>query len=223
MSIFCKYGTFSAGISTPRSPLATMIPSAQWMISSIFLIPSAFSIFAMIGIYGAPHSFNSARISRIPSAERTNDAAIKSIPCSTPKMISSRSFFVSAGRRTGTFGTLTPFLSPSSPPFNTLQVISLPLIVFTSSSIRPSSIRILLPGSTSSASPSYVMDTFLASPSISSVVSVNSSPASNFTFFPSFSKPVRISGPFVSSRIAIGFPISSRTDFRRSILPFCSS
>ena len=36
------------GISTPRSPLATIIPSAAFMISSRFRTPSRFSIFAMI-------------------------------------------------------------------------------------------------------------------------------------------------------------------------------
>lgn len=83
------------------------------------MIPSPFSIFAMIGICGALHSFNNALISRIPSAERTKEAAIKSTPCSTPNRISYLSFCVNAGSLTGTFGTLTPLRCPKSPPFNT--------------------------------------------------------------------------------------------------------
>ena len=58
---------------------------------------------------------------------------------------------------------------------------------------------------------------------ISSVVRVNVSPASSCTFFPSFNTPVRISGPFVSRRIAIGLFSSSRIFFNISIRPFCSS
>ena len=150
-----------------------MMPSAARMISSIFLIPSAFSIFAMIGIYGAPSSFKYALISSTHSAFLTKEAAIKSIPCSTPKRISSLSFSVIAGRRTATFGTFTPFFSPSSPPFTTSQIISLSVFPVTFSSIRPSSIRIILPASTSWTSPSYVIDTLFSSPTISSTVRVN--------------------------------------------------
>ena len=145
MIIFWRCGTSSAGISTPRSPRATMIPSAARMISSIFSIPSAFSTFAMIGIYGAPSSFKYALISSTHSAFLTNDAAIKSISCSTPKRISSLSFSVIAGRRMATFGTLTPFLSPSSPPFTTEQTISVSVLLSTRSPIRPSSIRMVQP------------------------------------------------------------------------------
>ena len=43
-------GTSSAGISRPKSPLATIIPSAFLIISSILTIASGFSIFAIIGI-----------------------------------------------------------------------------------------------------------------------------------------------------------------------------
>ena len=148
------YGTSSAGISTPRSPRATMIPSATSKISSKFSIPSAFSIFAITGVYGASHSRRIVLISRIQSALRTKEAAIKSTSCSAPKRISSLSFSVIAGRRIGTFGTFTPFLCPSSPPLIILQIMSLPLISSTTNSIRPSSIRILPPTLTSSTRPS---------------------------------------------------------------------
>ena len=196
-----------------------MIPSAQRMISSMFLIASKFSILAITGIYGALHSLKNDLISRIHSAFLTKEAAIKSTPCSTPNFRSS----VIAGRRIATFGTLTPFFSPSSPPLTTSQLMLLPFLSFTFSSIRPSSIRIVLPALTSSTRPLYVIDTILLSPTISSVVRVNVSPASSCTFFPSFNTPVRISGPFVSKRIAIGLFSSSRIFFNISIRPFCSS
>ena len=48
---------------------------------------------------------------------------------------------VIAGSLTGTFGTLTPFLSPSSPPLTIVQIISVSVFSFTLSPIRPSSIR----------------------------------------------------------------------------------
>ncbi len=200
-----------------------MIPSAHRMISSIFLIPSAFSIFAMIGIFGAWHSLRNARISKIHSALRTKEAAIKSIFCCAPKRISSLSFSVIAGSLTGTFGTFTPLRSPSSPPLTTVQMISFSFFAFTRSPIRPSSISIVLPTCTSSTSPPYVMETRSASPFVSSVVRVNVSPVFSVTFFPSFNTPVRISGPLVSRRIAIGLPSSSRTFLSLSIRAFCSS
>ena len=54
---FCIKGNFAASISTPISPLATMIPSLASMISSILSIPSWFSIFEIIWIV-EPFSFN---------------------------------------------------------------------------------------------------------------------------------------------------------------------
>ena len=45
---FCAIGTFSVSISTPRSPLATIIPSEASIISSKFSSPSLDSILEMI-------------------------------------------------------------------------------------------------------------------------------------------------------------------------------
>ena len=52
-----------------------------------------------------------------------------------------------------TLGTLTPFLEPRSPPLITVHSISVPSTLSTLSSIRPSSIRIILPVVTSSGRP----------------------------------------------------------------------
>ena len=183
------------------------------MISSILSTPSPFSILAITGIYGEPHSFSHALISRIHSAFLTNEAAIKSISCSTPNRISSLSFSVIAGRRMATPGTFTPFFSPSSPPLSTIHLISLSVLPVTFSSISPSSIKIMLPTTTSSISPAYVIDTPVSSPIFSSMLSVNALPSFSITFLPSFSCPVLISGPLVSSRIAIGFFSCSRSSF----------
>ena len=51
MIIFCSIGTSSGDISMPRSPRATMIPSAAAMIASMFWIASGFSIFAITGVW----------------------------------------------------------------------------------------------------------------------------------------------------------------------------
>ena len=49
MSRFWTSGTSSIGSSMPRSPRATMIPSAASTISSALAAACGFSIFAMIG------------------------------------------------------------------------------------------------------------------------------------------------------------------------------
>ena len=149
MIIFWIYGTSCAGISTPMSPRATMMPSLASMMASRFSMPSAFSIFAMTAML-EPCSERISLISRIAAAVLTNDAAMKSKPCSIPNKISALSFSVSAGSFTFTFGTFTPFFSPSSPPLTTVQTMLFPFTSTTSSSISPSSIRILLPAFTSS-------------------------------------------------------------------------
>lgn len=50
--------TFSGGISIPRSPRATITPSAASTISSAFVTPSSHSIFAMILIFLPLENYN---------------------------------------------------------------------------------------------------------------------------------------------------------------------
>ena len=59
--IFCARATFSEGISMPRSPLATMMPSVYFRMSSKLRMPSSFSILQMIWTFSPPFS---SRISR---------------------------------------------------------------------------------------------------------------------------------------------------------------
>ena len=120
-------------------------------------------------------------------------------------------------------GTLTPFLSEIFPSFFTLQTTSCPTIFSTSILIRPSSIKITEPGSTSLYKSGYVMFTRFSSPMIfSPPTNVNVWPEKTWTL--PFSKlPVLISGPFVSNNMATGllhFSLNSLTLF---ILPKCSS
>ena len=139
------------------------------------------------------------------------------------------------GMESSTFGTFTPFLLETIPPFITVQTISIGIlpsasafvpdtfwIFLTSRPISPSSIRMVSPGFTSSGRSLYVIATRLSSPTISSVVRVNVCPFFSSTL-PLANSFRRISGPFVSSRAATGRFISSRS--LRSIvsLPNCSS
>ncbi len=91
MMSFCRMGSSSKGISTPISPRATMIPSAALRISSIFSTPSAFSILAMIRIWGLLLSPRIARICSTSSAVRVKEEATKSKPSSAPNRTSLRS------------------------------------------------------------------------------------------------------------------------------------
>ncbi len=75
MISFCTIGTSSVGISTPRSPLATIIPSTIARISSIFSTDCLVSIFAII--FASPEC--SSRIfltPRISSFVLTKETAI---------------------------------------------------------------------------------------------------------------------------------------------------
>ena len=78
MRYFCTAGTSTNGISTPRSPLATIIPSAISQISSILSTPARFSIFAIISISAPPFSSRKSLIDLMSDFVDTNDAATKS-------------------------------------------------------------------------------------------------------------------------------------------------
>mmetsp|Transcript_34010 Transcript_34010/g.56314 ORF Transcript_34010/g.56314 Transcript_34010/m.56314 type:complete len:215 (+) Transcript_34010:424-1068(+) len=95
---FCQVTTCSMGISTPRSPLATIIPSDSATISSRLSRASVDSILEMISgcgvisgcaAYCAWQAAMCLRISRTPSPLRTNDAATMSMSCSMPNRMSS--------------------------------------------------------------------------------------------------------------------------------------
>ncbi len=75
MILFWSRGTCSGDISTPRSPRATMMPSAARMISSRFRMASGFSILAMIGM-STPCILRNRRVVLMSLAVRTNESAI---------------------------------------------------------------------------------------------------------------------------------------------------
>ena len=108
MSCFCSTGISSIGISTPRSPRATIMPSETRMMSSMFSTPSVFSIFAMMRMSRQLFFSSSLRIITISSAERVNEAAINSKSSFTQNSRSARSFSLIYGMESVTPGTLMP-------------------------------------------------------------------------------------------------------------------
>eukprot|EP01139_Manchomonas_bermudensis_P026267 Amastigsp_a849353_34.p3 type:complete len:234 gc:universal Amastigsp_a849353_34:617-1318(+) len=198
---FCSLHTCSMGISTPRSPRATMIPSETSRISSKFVMPWRDSIFEMI-LMPASRTPGTERTASTFAALRMNDAAIMSTSIRTPNSMSALSFSVTAGRSTSFPGRLTPLLSPSSPELPISQRTASPAISRTMSEMRPSSTRMTSPGTTVALSRGYVMPTRVASPTTLALVSsTNSLPRSRSTRPPA-TLHVRISAPLVSSMIA---------------------
>ena len=118
-------------------------------------------------------------------------------------MISLRSFLSMKGMVSFAPGTLTPLWLETGPPFKTVQIMSLSVTSSTRRPIRPSSIRMELPGFTSLTRFLYVIVALSEVPRMSSVVRVNFCPSTSSTF--PFSKSQRrISGPRVSSSTATG-------------------
>ena len=123
---FWRMGTSWAGISTPRSPRATMMPSEAAMMASRFSTPSRFSILAMMRMLSPPCLCSSARISSTSLALRTKEAAMKSNSFSTANFRSSRSLSVREGSRMCTSGMLMDLLLDRGPPFSTSQWMAWP-------------------------------------------------------------------------------------------------
>ena len=147
---FWRSGTSCAGVSTAKSPRATMSPWQLAMISSILANASGFSILAMIGISSVVCALMSFLRSSISLAWRTKERAIQSTSCSMAKMASLISFSVRAGREMLVLGRFTPFLDLSTPPCSTLATtVSFSLVDTTSKISLPSSKSTLSPAFTS--------------------------------------------------------------------------
>mmetsp|Transcript_26520 Transcript_26520/g.44332 ORF Transcript_26520/g.44332 Transcript_26520/m.44332 type:complete len:389 (+) Transcript_26520:437-1603(+) len=233
---FCTLAMLSIGISTAKSPRATMIPSLTSRMLSKFTSDSTFSILEMmwgtwrscgnpsgplppapvaplLGKSSRNVSSQYSRISVISFGERTNDAAIKSTLCCRPQRMSSLSLWDMGGSNTGKPGRFTPFLLPRTPVFITSAVTS-PFsksISTARNSTAPSSSKMELPTSTVSSNWWYEIQSFStlwAYRTSSCILKVTIWPVSSCTFFvPSGNDPVRISGPWVSSMIARIFDI----------------
>ena len=93
---FCTPGTFSSGISTPRSPRATISASARSRMSSSRVTACGFSILAITAARPRVIFFASA----MSSGRWMNDSATQSMPASSAASRSARSFGASAASGT---------------------------------------------------------------------------------------------------------------------------
>ena len=207
MMRFCASGISSTGRRTPRSPRATMMPSATRAMPAALASPSSSSIFA-ITCMRDPRSKRRVRTSITSSGRRTNEAATKSMSILAAKARCSASRSVTAGSFVGTPGTLTFLWLPSSPPERTTQRARPPSTAVTSRSMRPSAISRCRPGRSMPASPDQLTVTSSAVQGTASPVTVTVRPVSSITEPPPATGPVRISGPLMSTRRATGIPVA---------------
>ena len=112
---FCSTGTSSGGISTPRSPRATITASARSTILYRCLIADGFSSLA-IRLARSPIS---SRASIRSSGRCTNDSATIPMPRCRANARSRRSFSVSGETSRRTLGRFTPLWLESAPPTTT--------------------------------------------------------------------------------------------------------
>mmetsp|Transcript_50694 Transcript_50694/g.69528 ORF Transcript_50694/g.69528 Transcript_50694/m.69528 type:complete len:230 (-) Transcript_50694:266-955(-) len=146
--IFWARKTFSGGISMPKSPRATMMPSLSLMMASMFFRPSSFSIFEMI-LMLRPFGPSVLRMNCTSAALCTKEAATKSTPCGMPKFTRSlMSFSCRTGRSTFTPGRLQFLRSPSLQLFITSVITWSEPTDSTFRESEPSAHRMMLPGFT---------------------------------------------------------------------------
>ena len=134
----------SWGTSIPRSPRATITPSATSRISSMLSTPSWFSILAII-LMSLWCSSRMARISSTSCLLRTNEWAMKSISFSIAYKMLLRSFSVSEGRLIRTPGTLTLLRLPRVASLHTSQYKAFSSLSVTTKPKSPSSISTCAP------------------------------------------------------------------------------
>ena len=206
MRSFWMMAICSTGISTPRSPRATMMPSLALRMSSRCLSASARSIFAMTkGCL--PSAFAAARTASMSAAVSTNDWLTASTPFASANSRQARSCSVNALIPRSMPERLSPFRERSSPPTATLHRTSLPVTRSTTSCTRPSLRNSWSPGFTTLGSRSKLIETRRWSPTMSSVVSVKGSPGSSWIGSGSI-LPMRIFGPGRSAMIATRRPVA---------------
>mmetsp|Transcript_1245 Transcript_1245/g.4884 ORF Transcript_1245/g.4884 Transcript_1245/m.4884 type:complete len:235 (+) Transcript_1245:785-1489(+) len=163
--IFWARKTFSVGISIPRSPRATMMPSARARISGKLSRPSWFSILAMIRM-PAPAWPRASRMTSMSEPFLTKEAAMKSTPWGTAKFTrSSSSLAVMVGRSTMTPGRFMFLRSPSSASLRTVTMTPSSRISSTTITTEPSAARMTFPGTTDLGRLAYEQQMVSASPS----------------------------------------------------------
>ena len=140
---FCRPGTCSSGISTPRSPRATISASERSMISLSRSMACGFSILARMPARPRVTLRTSAR----SSGRWMKDSAIQSTLASSAASRSLRSLSVSAPTGISVSGTLTPLRLDSLPPTSTTVSALVLVQEVTRRRILPSSSSRRWPGS----------------------------------------------------------------------------
>mmetsp|Transcript_2746 Transcript_2746/g.9993 ORF Transcript_2746/g.9993 Transcript_2746/m.9993 type:complete len:224 (+) Transcript_2746:1330-2001(+) len=148
--ICCAMKMVSGGISMPRSPRATMMPSDFSRMSSKFSRPSWFSTLEMICTY-LPFSPSTWRMVSRSEPLRTKEAATKSMSFLRPQFwMSSMSFSVRVGRSTFTPGRFMFLRSPI------LAVLSHFTSMVFPSSLQRSTVKLALPSAQRILSPGFM-------------------------------------------------------------------
>jgi hypothetical protein len=121
----------------PRSPRATITPSAASTISSMFSAACGFSILASTGMSLSCEA-RCSRTGRRSSAVLMNDSAIRSTPISIPASTSLRSSSLTAGSDIVTLGRFIPWREPTVPPTSTVATTSWSRLSWTRRRMAPS-------------------------------------------------------------------------------------
>ena len=195
----------SIGISTPRSPRATIIPSAAPRIPSIRPRATARSILAMRNGL-CPAAWAARRTLWRSSAEAMKDWLTASTPFSSANFRHSRSRVVKASIPRSTPGALSPLRERSSPPAITRHATSFPRTSSTSRRMIPSFRYRVFPFRTDAGRRWKSTDARVASPTMGSVVRVNGSPVWSRTGSAAMA-PMRIFSPGRSAMIASRRPV----------------
>ena len=196
---FCTPGTFSSGISTPRSPRATISASARSRMSPSRVTACGFSILAITA--ARPRVIFLA--SAMSSGRWMNDSAIQSTPASSAASRSAMSFGASAASGTMVSGRLTPLRFDTLPPTSTRVVMRCALTSVATRRSLPSSISSASPGLMAAKISGCGSCTRVASPGVASVSRMKSWPLS-ISAAPSLNVPSRSFGPCRSTRMPIG-------------------
>ena len=203
MICFCSAGTSSGGISTPRSPRATMTASDCSISSSRRSIAAGFSSFTST----AARLSISRRASATSSGRCTKDSATQSTFSSRPKVRSCRSLSVMAEMGSTTPGTLTPLRSLSLPPVTTVVSAKSGPQRSTRSLSLPSSSSRSVPGASAWKISGWARQTRWRSPSVGAISRRKGWPDFKSTDPPA-NLPTRSFGPCRSIMMAIGRPVS---------------
>ena len=197
-------GTCSGGISTPRSPRATITASVSSTMRSRLSIAVGFSSLATI----PARPLTMPLISTTSSARWTKDNATQSTPSSRPKRRSAWSFSVSAESGSTTLGTFTPLRLETAPPATTRVSAKSGPQDSTHRRTLPSSIRRSVPTSSAAKISRCGSGARRASPGVARSRSRRKLSPSLSVTGPSAKVPRRSFGPCRSIRMPIGRPSS---------------